>query len=57
VSDPRVTVITGASQGIGRHIALAFADAGDSLVLAARNEANLEETSARAGEFGARTPT
>lgn len=53
MSDPRVTVITGASQGIGRHIALAFADAGDSLVLAARDKANLEETAARAGESGA----
>jgi NAD(P)-dependent dehydrogenase (short-subunit alcohol dehydrogenase family) len=53
MSDPRVTVITGASQGIGRHIALAFADSGDSLVLAARDEANLEETAALAGESGA----
>jgi NAD(P)-dependent dehydrogenase (short-subunit alcohol dehydrogenase family) len=52
MSDPRVTVITGASQGIGRHLALVFAEAGDSLVLAARNQANLEETAARARESG-----
>jgi NAD(P)-dependent dehydrogenase (short-subunit alcohol dehydrogenase family) len=40
----RVTMVTGASQGIGRSIALAFADVGDTVVLAARNIANLEET-------------
>ncbi|HEY6634349.1 MAG TPA: SDR family NAD(P)-dependent oxidoreductase, partial [Acidimicrobiia bacterium] len=52
MSEPRVTVITGASQGIGRHLALTFAAAGDSLVLAARNEANLEETAAMASDTG-----
>lgn len=52
MSGPRVTVITGASQGIGRHVALVFAEAGDSLVLAARNQANLEETAALARETG-----
>ena len=52
MSGPRVTVITGASQGIGRHLALTFAAAGDSLVLAARNEANLAETAALATDTG-----
>ena len=52
MSGPRVTVITGASQGIGRHLALTFAAAGDSLVLAARNEANLAETAAMAAATG-----
>ena len=52
MSGPRVTVITGASQGIGRHLTLVFAEAGDSLVLAARNQANLEETAALARETG-----
>jgi len=39
----RVTLITGASQGIGRVIAGAFGSAGDAVVLAARNADNLEE--------------
>ena len=40
----RIAVVTGAGQGIGRVIALAFADAGYNVVLAARNVANLDET-------------
>jgi NAD(P)-dependent dehydrogenase (short-subunit alcohol dehydrogenase family) len=40
----RVAVVTGAGQGIGREIALAFADAGYHLVLAARGMSNLDET-------------
>jgi NAD(P)-dependent dehydrogenase (short-subunit alcohol dehydrogenase family) len=48
----RVTLVTGAGQGIGKDIALAFASQGDSLVLAARNEANLEATAAIARERG-----
>ncbi len=55
MSDPRVTLITGASQGIGRDLALGFADAGDSLVLAARNASNLEETATAAAALGAET--
>lgn len=39
----RVTLITGASQGIGRVIAGAFGLAGDAVVLAARNIENLDE--------------
>lgn len=48
----RVTLITGAGQGIGKEIALAFAAVGDDLVLAARNEANLEATAELAREHG-----
>lgn len=48
----RVTLITGAGQGIGKEIAIAFAAAGDHLVLAARNEANLEATASLARERG-----
>lgn len=44
MSERRVALVTGASQGIGRHIAVEFARAGYDLVLASRNEANLEET-------------
>jgi short-subunit dehydrogenase len=39
----RVLVLTGASSGIGRETALAFAATGAGLVLAARNERELEE--------------
>ena len=45
-SEPRVVVITGASSGIGRATALAFAGRGDRLVLAARRAAMLEEVAA-----------
>lgn len=40
----RVVLITGAGRGIGRATALAFAEQGDHVVLAARNEADLEAT-------------
>jgi NAD(P)-dependent dehydrogenase (short-subunit alcohol dehydrogenase family) len=53
VSERRVTLITGASQGIGRVLADAFAGAGDDLILAARNEEGLEETAASARHRGA----
>lgn len=44
MSEGRVTLVTGASQGIGRAIAIEFGGAGDEVVLVARNRANLEET-------------
>ena len=42
----RVAIVTGASQGIGRGIALAFADAGASIVAAARSIDKLVDTCA-----------
>jgi NAD(P)-dependent dehydrogenase (short-subunit alcohol dehydrogenase family) len=40
----KVAIVTGASQGIGRGIAVALAEAGASVVAAARNVTNLEAT-------------
>jgi NAD(P)-dependent dehydrogenase (short-subunit alcohol dehydrogenase family) len=48
MSERRVTLITGASQGIGRVLAITFAGAGDALILAARNEEGLTETATAA---------
>ena len=52
MSDRRVTVVTGASQGIGREIALAFAVRGDVVVLAARNVDGLNSTAEVVAEAG-----
>lgn len=49
-----VVVITGASSGIGRATALAFAERGAHLVLAARGEDNLREVGNECRERGAR---
>jgi len=44
----KVAVVTGASQGIGREIAVAFSNHGARVVAGARNLAGLEQTAARA---------
>lgn len=44
MTERRVTVVTGASQGIGRELAVAFGAERDAVVLAARNIEGLEET-------------
>jgi NAD(P)-dependent dehydrogenase (short-subunit alcohol dehydrogenase family) len=45
----RVVVVTGGASGVGRGIALAFADAGARVVLADTNEERLEETARELG--------
>lgn len=50
--EPRVTVVTGASQGIGRVIAREFGACGDVVVLAARNRAGLSETAEMVAQSG-----
>jgi NAD(P)-dependent dehydrogenase (short-subunit alcohol dehydrogenase family) len=53
----RVVVLTGASSGIGRAAALAFASRGDRLVLAARGPADLDAVAARCGGDPLAVPT
>src|ERR1035437_955956 len=49
----KIVLITGASSGIGAATALAFADEGARLLLAARREEKLAEVSAQALQRGA----
>jgi NAD(P)-dependent dehydrogenase (short-subunit alcohol dehydrogenase family) len=48
----RVALVTGASRGIGRAVALRFAREGASLILAARTQGGLEEVDDEIREFG-----
>jgi short-subunit dehydrogenase len=53
-ADPQVVVVTGASSGIGRGVAHAFAARGASVVLAARSAQTLEEVAAECRQRGGR---
>ncbi len=48
----RTVLVTGASSGIGREAALAFAEAGSNLVLVARRQKALADVAARARKLG-----
>jgi 2-deoxy-D-gluconate 3-dehydrogenase len=50
-----VAVVTGASRGLGRAIAVALAEAGADVAVAARAKPELEETAHQAGQHGVRT--
>ncbi len=50
----RTAIVTGATKGIGRDIALAFARAGAGLGITGRNEQELREVAAEAGAAGVR---
>ena len=50
----QVAIVTGAGRGIGRGIALAFAEMGADVVCAARTEREIEETAASARRLGRR---
>lgn len=49
---PTTAIVTGASRGLGEHLAVALAERGTALVLAARDRAGLERTRARCVAHG-----
>ena len=52
--DGRAAIVTGASRGLGRAMALALAEAGADVTLAARSVAELEETAREVEKLGRR---
>ncbi|WP_053219455.1 SDR family NAD(P)-dependent oxidoreductase [Virgibacillus senegalensis] len=55
--DGKLAVITGASKGIGRAVALAFAESGADLVLIARNKEQLSKVRKEAEGYGSEVTT
>jgi NAD(P)-dependent dehydrogenase (short-subunit alcohol dehydrogenase family) len=53
----RVILVTGASRGLGRGLAIGLAEYGADLALTARAEADLEQTAAEATKHGVRVAT
>ena len=51
----KVAIVTGASRGIGRAIALGFAKAGADVALAARSEGDLKSLADEIGDVGQRS--
>ena len=52
--DEKVAIVTGGGQGIGRGTAIALAEAGADVVVAARTEADIEEVAAEIRSLGRR---
>ena len=53
----RLSIVTGASRGLGQAIALALAEAGSNLVLVSRNQEGLERVAAEVRSYGRRVLT
>ncbi|MGG6265396.1 SDR family NAD(P)-dependent oxidoreductase [Leptolyngbya sp. AN03gr2] len=53
----KTIILTGASAGIGKRLAIALAQQGANLVLAARSQAALEETAALCAKQSGRADT
>jgi NAD(P)-dependent dehydrogenase (short-subunit alcohol dehydrogenase family) len=57
--DGKTAIVTGGSRGLGREIALAFAEAGADVVITGRHQDTLDKTAAdiRASRRGVRRPS